>query len=76
MNEEEKEYDFQIKVVGTFCTMAENEEQAIEWVMENIGDWAGDLEYIVEDEEDEEGSSSSSVVSVDSSPPSFLPFSV
>ena len=50
---EEKEYDFQIKVVGTFCTMAENEEQAIEWVMENIGDWAGDLEYIVEDEEDE-----------------------
>ena len=32
---EEKEYDFQIKVVGTFCTMAENEEQAIEWVMEN-----------------------------------------
>ena len=50
---EEKEYDFQIKVVGTFCTMAENEEQAVEWVMENIGDWAGDLEYIVEDEEDE-----------------------
>ena len=31
---EEKEYDFQIKVVGTFCTMAENEEQAVEWVME------------------------------------------
>ena len=51
---EEKEYDFQIKVVGTFCTMAENEEQAVEWIMENIGDWAGDLEYIVEDEEDEE----------------------
>ena len=51
---EEKEYDFQIKVVGTFCTMAKNEEQAIEWIMENIGDWAGDLEYIVEDGEDEE----------------------
>ena len=34
--------------------MAENEEQAVEWIMENIGDWAGDLEYIVEDEEDEE----------------------
>ena len=50
---EEKEYDFQIKVVGTFCTMAENEQQAVEWIMENIGDWAGDLEYIVEDEEEE-----------------------
>tara|TARA_B100000214_G_scaffold76230_1_gene51333 strand:- start:144 stop:356 length:213 start_codon:yes stop_codon:yes gene_type:complete len=51
---EEKEYEFQIKVVGTFGTMAENEEQAVEWIMENIGDWAGDLEYIVENGKNKE----------------------